>query len=73
MAVVRQIALDQGYLAAKIEIDGKSNNFSAPQRLLYNIWLSLEGKGLSLRHPCWIFILKPCKMAMIPYPNPSRT
>ena len=31
LAVVRQIALDQGYLAAKIEIDGKSNNFQ-PRR-----------------------------------------
>lgn len=72
MALVRQIALDQGYLAAKIEIDGKSNNFSAPQRLLYNIWLSLQGKDLSLEMPLLDVYLKAMQNGYESVPKPLK-
>lgn len=72
MALVRQIALDQGYLAAKIEIDGKSNNFAAPQRLLYNIWLSLQGKDLSLEMPLLDVYLKAMQNGYDSIPKPLK-
>jgi len=72
MALVKQIALDQGYLAARIEIDGKSNNFSAPQRLLYNIWLSLEGKGLSIEMPLLDIYLKAMQNGYDSVPKPLK-
>lgn len=72
MALVRQIALDKGYLASKIEIDGKSNNFSAPQRLLYNIWLSLEGKGLSMEMPLLHIYLKAMQNGYDSIPKPLK-
>lgn len=72
MALVRQIALAQGYLVAKIEIDGKSNNFSAPQRLLYNIWLSLVGEGLSPERPLLDTYLKAMQNGYDSIPKPLK-
>jgi hypothetical protein len=72
MALIRQIALEQGYLVAKIEIDGKSNNFSAPQRLLYNIWLSLQGKDLSAETPLLDLYIKAIQNGFDSIPKPLR-
>lgn len=73
LTLIRQIALKQNYLVAQIEIDGQSNNLAAPQRLLYNIWLSLEGKDLSPETPLLDVYLKVIQKGYDSIPKDLRS
>ncbi|MGI6435476.1 MAG: BREX system ATP-binding domain-containing protein [Syntrophomonadaceae bacterium] len=72
MALVRQIALEKNYLVARIEADGKSVNLAAPQRLLYNIWLSIEGHDLNRDMPLLDLYLKVLQKGYDSIPQPLK-
>ncbi len=42
MALVRQIARQQDYLTARVEVDGKSITLADPEPFLYSLWSSLR-------------------------------
>lgn len=43
MAAVRYIARQEGYLTARVEVDGRSISLAEPERLLFALWSTLEG------------------------------
>lgn len=51
MSTIRHIAMEEGYLIARTEVDGNKVSFSNPNTLLYSLWRSLEGKELSKSTP----------------------
>lgn len=51
MAVVRHIAKREGYVTSKVEVDGKGVSLADPEKLLSNLWSSLEAKSLNSATP----------------------
>ena len=51
VAVTRYIAEQQGYLHARVEVDGVSVSFSNPGKLLHTLWTTLKGKGFEPELP----------------------
>ncbi|MCC4766559.1 hypothetical protein FXW07_07995 [Methanosarcina sp. DH1] len=51
MSTIRHIAMEEGYLIARTEVDGNKVSFSNPNTLLYSLWRNLEGKELSKSTP----------------------
>lgn len=51
MSVVRHIAKREGYVTARVEVDGKTVSLSDPKILLSNLWQSLDAKGLNSATP----------------------
>jgi hypothetical protein len=51
MAVVRYIAKREGYVTARVEVDGRGVTLADPERLLSCIWSSLEADGLTSATP----------------------
>jgi len=46
-AVIRQVAREEGYVTARVEVDGASISLADPQGLLYGFWSSMQGKDLN--------------------------
>ncbi len=51
MAVMRHLVRGEGYLSAKIEVDGENISLAYPGKLLYNLWLSLQGSNYKPDYP----------------------
>lgn len=67
-AAVRYISSEQGYVTARVEVDGKNVTLSNPERLLYTLWSSLGAKGFESATP----ILHLCLKAIdVGHPAPS--
>ncbi len=46
MTVIRKLAHDEGYLTARVEVDGESISLAEPDKLLNALWLNLTGNNL---------------------------
>ncbi len=46
MSVIRYLAGNEGYLTARVEIDGHKISLADPDQLLYALWSTLKGSGL---------------------------
>ncbi|MEN6460520.1 MAG: BREX system ATP-binding domain-containing protein [Syntrophomonas sp.] len=46
MSVIRFLAQAEGYLTARVEVDGEKISLAEPDQLLYTLWLTLTGKDL---------------------------
>jgi hypothetical protein len=42
MAVIRRLALRQGYIVARVEVDGRAVSLSAPAKLLHQLWSTTQ-------------------------------
>lgn len=51
MAVIRQIALNNGYVTARVEVDGQKVSLADPQGLLSALWSNLRAKDLDTDLP----------------------
>lgn len=51
MAVVRHVAKQEGYVVARVEVDGVTVSLSDPRVLLSNLWDNLEAKDLHSATP----------------------
>lgn len=51
MSAVRHLARERCYLTAHVEVDGKTISLSDPARLLFSLWSTLRGDGLSASTP----------------------
>jgi len=51
VALVRHIAEQQGYLHARVEVDGQNVSFSSPGVFLQILWATLKGKGFEPEYP----------------------
>lgn len=51
MAVVRHVAKCEGFVTARVEVDGKGVSLADPEKLLSNLWSNLEAKGLNSATP----------------------
>ena len=58
MAVMRHLVMGEGYLSAKIEVDGENISLAYPGKLLYNLWLSLQGRNYKPDYPLLELYLK---------------
>lgn len=58
MAVVRHIALREGYAVARVEVDGLNISLSSPPKLLNRLWATLVGTGLESFTPVLDLYLK---------------
>ncbi len=51
MAVVRHIAKREGYVTARVEVNGRGVSLSDPEKLLSYLWSSLDANGLHSATP----------------------
>ena len=51
MAVIRYIAQKEGYVTARVEVDGRGVTLADPEKLLSTLWGSLEAEGLCSSTP----------------------
>jgi hypothetical protein len=51
MAVIRYLARREGYVTARVEVDGLNVSLSDPERLLYALWGTLRANGLESSTP----------------------
>jgi len=58
MAVMRHVAVEEGYLTARIEVDGENISLAYPEKLLYNLWLTLQGSDYKPEYPLLDLYLK---------------
>jgi hypothetical protein len=58
MEVVRHIARREGYVVARVEVDGSNVSLSSPSKLLNRLWTTLGGKGLESFTPVLDLYLK---------------
>lgn len=68
MAAVRYVARQQGYVAARVEVDGLSITLSDPARLLYSLWSSVKAKEFESATPILDLCLKAIQAG---HPAPS--
>lgn len=58
MSLIRHLAIKEGYLVGRVEVDGKTITMSNPRTLLYTIMNSLKGEDLNIIHPLLDLYLK---------------
>lgn len=63
VAVVRHIAEKQGYLHARVEVDGQTVSFCNPGKLLHTLWATLMGKGFEPEYPVLELYLRALQAA----------
>lgn len=51
MSAIRHIAYEEGYLVARVEVDGKSVTLADPKSILYHLMNSVSGKNLNKSMP----------------------
>ncbi len=51
MAVIRHVARQEGYVTARVEVNGLNISLSDPERLLYALWCTLAANGLASSTP----------------------
>ncbi len=51
LAVIRYLARREGYVTARVEVDGLNVSLSDPERLLYALWGTLAAKGMDSSTP----------------------
>lgn len=51
LSIIRYLALQQGYLVSRVEVDGKQVTLSKPDTFLFSLFSSLEGKDLPKNMP----------------------
>jgi hypothetical protein len=51
MAVIRHVARQEGYVTARVEVNAKEISLSNPEKLLYNLWMTLRGEDLHSATP----------------------
>jgi hypothetical protein len=58
MAVVRHVAMQDGYVTARVEVDGQNVTLADPQRLLHRLWSTLEANGFYSSTPVFDLYLR---------------
>lgn len=58
MAVIRHVARNEGYVTARVEVDGQYISLSDPAKLLCSIWSSFSAKNFSSSTPLLDLYLK---------------
>ncbi len=51
MSVIRQIAYHEGYITARVEVDGRNISLADPNSFLYALLTSIKGKNLDISSP----------------------
>lgn len=68
MSVIRYVAREKGFVTARIEIDGKNISLSEPEKLLFNIWITISAPGFQSSTPLLDLYLKAIEAG---HPPPS--
>jgi len=68
MSVIRYVAGGKGFVTARVEIDGKNISLSEPEKLLFNIWITISAPDLKSSTPLLDLYLKALEAG---HPPPS--